>query len=43
VTDNLKYIWDCTYNIEFPAAVEDLDVNKLRTIAQEVLGFNEIA
>ena len=41
MTDTLNYIWDCTYNIEFHVAAEDLDVDKLRTIAQEAIGLYE--
>jgi len=41
VTDTLNCIWDCTYNNEFPVAVEELDVDKLMTIVQEVIGLYE--
>jgi hypothetical protein len=34
VTNTLKYNWNCTYVNEFPVAFEDLDVDKLRTIAE---------
>jgi hypothetical protein len=34
VTDTLNCSCDCAYANEFPTAVEDLDVDKLRTIAQ---------
>ena len=39
--DTLNCIWDCTYNIEFPVAVEDLDVDRLLTIALETLVLND--
>jgi hypothetical protein len=38
ITDTLNYNWDCAYVNGFPIAVEDTDVGKLRTIAQEDLG-----
>jgi hypothetical protein len=38
VTDTLNCYWDCTYT-ESPVTVENLDVNKLRTTAQEVTGL----
>ena len=31
------YKWGCAYANEFPVAVEDLDVGKLRTIRQEAV------
>jgi hypothetical protein len=39
VTDTLNYNWDCAYANEFPVAVEGLDVDKLRTTAQEAIGL----
>jgi len=39
VTDTFNYNWDCAYANEFPFAVEDLDVDKLRIISQEALGL----
>ena len=39
VTDTLDYNRDCAYANEFPVAVEDPDVGKLRTIAQEAIGL----
>jgi len=42
VTDILNYNWDCAYANESPVAVEDLDVDKLRTIAQEAVGLNRV-
>jgi len=39
VTHTFHYNWDCAYANEFPFAVTDLDVEKLRTIAQEALGL----
>jgi len=39
VTDTFNYNWHCAYANEFPFAVEDLDVAKLRTVAQEALGL----
>jgi len=42
VTDILNYNWDCAYANESPVAVEDLDVDKLRAIAQERLGLNRV-
>jgi len=38
VTDT-NYNWACAYANEFPFAVEDLGVDKLKNIAQEVLGL----
>ena len=43
VTDTLNYIWDCTYNIDFPVTIEELDMDKLRTIVQEAIGLYERA
>ena len=40
VTDILHYNCDCAYANEFPVAVEDSDVGKLRTTAQEVIGLH---
>jgi len=40
VTDTLNYNWDCPYT-EFPIVVEDLDVDKMRTIIQEAIGLYE--
>jgi len=37
VTDISHYNWYCAYTNEFPVAVEDLDMDKLRTIAQEAV------
>jgi len=31
--------WDCAYVNEFPVAVADLGLDKLRTIAQEAIGL----
>ena len=39
VTDTLNYNWGCAYTNEFPVAVEDLDMGKLRTIAEEAIGL----
>ena len=39
VTDTLKYSSYCVYSNEFPFVVKDLDVDKLRTIAQEAVGL----
>jgi len=39
VTDTLNYNWYCAYTNELPVAVKDLDVGKLRTIAEEAVGF----
>jgi len=39
VTDILNYNLNYAYTNEFPIAVEDLDVDKPRTIAQEVIGL----
>jgi hypothetical protein len=39
VTDTFNYNWDSAYAKEFPFAVEDLDVEELRTIAEEALGL----
>jgi hypothetical protein len=39
VTDTLNKNWYCAYANEFPVAVEDLDVEKLRTTAQEAMGL----
>jgi hypothetical protein len=41
VTDTLHYNWDCAYVNEFTVAVEDLDVRKVKAIAQDVTGLNE--
>jgi len=41
VRDTLTCNWVCAYVNEFPVAVEDLDLNKLRTIAQEAIGLYE--
>jgi len=41
VTDTLNYNWDCAYATEFPATVEDIEVQKLRPIAQEAMGLYE--
>jgi hypothetical protein len=41
VTEPLNCKWDCAYVNEFPIAVEDLDPDKLRTIAQEAIGLYE--
>jgi hypothetical protein len=38
VTDTLNRNWDWAYANEFPVAVEDPDLNKLRTISQEAIG-----
>jgi len=38
VTDILNYNRDCAYVNELPVAVEDLDVGKLRSSAQETEG-----
>ena len=39
VRHTLKYNWDRAYVDEFPIAVEDLDVGKLRTIVQGAIGL----
>ena len=39
VTDTSNYNWYCAYTNEFPVAVKDLDMDKLRTIAQEAVGL----
>jgi hypothetical protein len=39
VTDTLNYNWDCTSTNVFPIMVEDLDVDKIRTIIQEAIGL----
>jgi hypothetical protein len=39
VTDTSNYKWGCAYANEFLAAVEDLDVEKLTTIAQKAIGL----
>jgi len=39
VTDTLNYNWGCAYVNEFSIAVEDLDVEKLTTIAQTAIGL----
>jgi hypothetical protein len=39
VTDTLNCYWDCTYTNNSPVMAENLDVNKLRTIAQEAIGL----
>ena len=39
VTDTLNYNWDYAYVNEFPVAVEDLDVDELRTTARDATGF----
>ena len=41
VTDTLNCNLGCVFANEFAIAVEDLDVDKLRTIAQEAAGFYE--
>ena len=38
VTDTLNYNWDCAY-ADFPSRLKTPDVCKLRTIAQEAIGF----
>jgi len=38
VTDTLNYNWDYAYVNEFPVAVEEIDVDKRRTIVQEAIG-----
>ena len=38
VTDGLHCNWNCAYVNEFPVAVEDPDLSKLRTISQEAIG-----
>jgi hypothetical protein len=43
VTDTLNHNWNSAYANEFPFAAEDLDVDKLKTIAKEVTGFYEWA
>jgi hypothetical protein len=37
ITDNLNCNWDCVYAKEFPLAVEDPDIDKLRAIAQAAI------
>jgi hypothetical protein len=39
IPDTLNCNCDCSYANEFPLAVEDLDVDKLRTSAQEAIGL----
>jgi hypothetical protein len=39
ITDTLICNCDCAYANEFPVAVEDLDIGKLWTFAQEAIGF----
>ena len=39
VTDTLNCNWDYAYANEFPVAVEDHDVGKLRTLAEEAIGL----
>jgi hypothetical protein len=39
ITDSLNYNGYCPYASEFPFAVKDIDVDKLRTIAQEAVGL----
>jgi hypothetical protein len=41
VTDTLNCNFGCAYANEFAITVEDLVVDKLRTIAQEAVGFYE--
>jgi len=43
VTDTLNYNWDCSYTNVFPVMVEDLDMDKMRTIIQEAIGLYEEA
>jgi len=43
VTHTLNYNWNWAYATEFPAAVEDIDVHKLCTTAQEAIGLYEVA
>ena len=37
--DTSKYNWDCAYANECPLAVEDLDVGKLKIIAEGAIGL----
>jgi hypothetical protein len=39
VTDTLNYNWDRAYANDLPISVEDPDVRKLKTIAQEAIHF----
>ena len=39
ITDTLNHNRDCAYAKEFPIAVGETDVDKLRTTAQEAIGF----
>jgi hypothetical protein len=39
ITDTLNYNRYCPYASEFPFAVKNIDVDKLRTIAQEAVGL----
>jgi hypothetical protein len=41
VTDTLNCNWDCIYANKSPVVVENLDVNKMRTTAQEGRGLYE--
>jgi hypothetical protein len=43
VTDTFNCNLGCVFANEFAIAVEDLDTDKLRIIAQEVAGFYEEA
>jgi hypothetical protein len=43
VRNTLTCNCDCAYVNEFPAAVEDLDLGKLRAIVQGTIGFYEEA
>jgi hypothetical protein len=42
VTDTFNNNWDYAYANESTVAVEDLDVDKLGTIAQEAAGLNAV-
>jgi len=42
VKDTLDCKWICAYAKEFPVSTEGLDVDKLRTSAQETIGLHEI-
>jgi hypothetical protein len=41
VTDTLNCNWDCAYANKCAVAFDDLDVDKLKTIAQEAKGLYE--
>jgi hypothetical protein len=43
VTDTLNRKWDSAYANEFTFVADDLDVDKLKTIAKEAIGFYEWA